>query len=689
MSTQVLTNSDTYSSDKRIKTNVSGNVLSSAHRHVRDPKLLPKEDMTNDNEMHLLKKVWNQALGDFTNYIEFHIRTNHTAQTSTLTVEWGDGTANSTYTPDSQGNVTFSKNYSYSSSGLSTYDSDLEIKQALIKVYPTNDDFDFTHVYNYNIDDSARNDHTVNSSYTEIRWKSQACTTFRFQGTDNTSDDYPSDGSVANSPNQNPELEYVEIIKMHDNPTGNAYISEESFGLNTKSIIVHDFKGCSFGAAWKENTALEEVIVLKDSTTNASASDAVISERGFYNCYSLKLLHIDLSQSARMLQISRFAFQRAASLKYLFLGGLKHSTQNYNHMAECYSLEELYVQFHSDSGNTSNGDPIEGWGYRNRQLKYVNNPNKLPGGNKLDFSTMTSGSSLDEIKYNMYECTSIEDIHIVMPNINWTSSNKIDMNNTFRDSKHLKKFILENPNSNEMKIDNLAYFAFGAHSLEDMEFRGNWTFTNEFDNANFTNTFRECHTLEYDMLPSWLQTIELKSASYYCQFNYMFDKCTRLYKGIKIKFPDNGNGTTTGNIKIDHFNNIYQRSMIRELTSENWDFNNYKQTGSSKFNWSLPYMYNLVEFSGFEFQRFNINNWYFNYAFACEKITGNTYPAAADMFNISIRNIGCDGDELDAFFGELPDLTGETSKTITITDALGAADCDTTILTDKNYTVTN
>jgi hypothetical protein len=683
MSTEIISSRDSIASGPQDTTKVS-HLLTHKARHQRDPKLLAKEAMTNDNEMHLIKKVFNLSTGDFTNYFEFHIRTNHTAQTSTMTVEWGDGSANSTYTPDSSGNVTISKNYSYSATGLDTYDSTAEIKQAYIKVYPTNDDFDFTHVYNYNISDNARNDHTVNSNFTELRWKSQACTTFRIFGTDNAGDNSYGDSGVRNAPSQNTELEYIEIIKMHDSPgTGAAYLSEEAYNSNVKSIIIHDFKGINIGSSWYSGHRLEEFIVYDDTTTGNK--NIFINDFAFRYCYNLKFFHLNSSSSSKV-YLYRNAFEACHNMKYIFLNNVLHNTQGYNQFREMWTLEEMNVTF-------KNGEECrraEGYGYRNYNLKYINNPMKVSGGNVLDFSGLTSSTSISEFKQMFYDTPSMEDLHLILPNINWTTAGPIDFAQNFYQNRSLKKVTIENPHTNAFQMDFLSYTLYGCPNLEEVNWVGNFELASTTSDLNMSYFMRYSNAT-YEGLPSWLQTIELPNAARAVNLQYLMSHNPQLYRAPKIKFPDNANGTTTGSIRIDNLNNLFYRSGVKKITSANWDFNNYKQTGSSTYSWSLNQLYNLVEFTGFDFSRFKMQgqNFSMSYAYALEKMSGHTYPAAADMFNINIRNSGLDGDELDTLFTELPDLTGETSRTITITESLGADDCDTTIATGKNYTVTN
>lgn len=69
----------------------------------------------------------------------------------------------------------------------------------------------------------------------------------------------------------------------------------------------------------------------------------------------------------------------------------------------------------------------------------------------------------------------------------------------------------------------------------------------------------------------------------------------------------------------------------------------------------------------------------------CTRLASLRLPGMPTTFSIASCNMGADA--LDTLFGDLADLTGLTAQTITITGNPGAATCDQTIATAKNWTV--
>jgi hypothetical protein len=69
--------------------------------------------------------------------------------------------------------------------------------------------------------------------------------------------------------------------------------------------------------------------------------------------------------------------------------------------------------------------------------------------------------------------------------------------------------------------------------------------------------------------------------------------------------------------------------------------------------------------------------------------TGSLIKIRLPQISISftVANNPLTATELNLLFGDLADLTGLTAQTITITGCTGAATCDRTIATNKNWTV--
>jgi len=649
------------------------------YRHKRDPKLLAKQDLTNDNEIHIIKKIHNVTDGSLINRLAIRIDTDHTAETSTLTVEWGDGNTE-TFTPGSNSLLTVSHDYVYSDTDLSTYDSNT--KQAYIKIYPTNDDFAFQAIRQNERDlDNNVNNHQFPINFTEFRIKATAMTYLFLHGYTGFSNvNTAAYGSNTQSEsNFNGELEYIEIFSLNTSSNTRYDWGTISKQIPLKSVIIHDSKNW-LPADWLEESTIEEFIIYDDTNTG---TDIQWNERTFYRCRKLKYVYINTGKKNRFYER---VFTDCDSLKSLTIDNVQlESDSHYTLAGSSRGLEELNVTF-ADGGDMRK---FEGIGYDNNGLKWINNPNNSSHGNILDLSGLTGYAGFNEMINNFRNNHSLEQLHIILPNVAFSSS-YVNFYTNFYNMYNLKSLTLENPSSTSFPFGNVSNFLLYSFSLEEFNMIGDFSWGTGVAN-NLASTFHSTG-IKHSDLPTFFQTITLDGSQSISTGSFFKDRADR---GKMPKLIIDNDSTGTGNFRIDNVNYYSQNTGLTKINTDILDWSDYAQSSTSAVGWNMTQMVDLTEVTGLDFTSFywtggqTLN---FSYNNALEKFSGHTYPSASTMFNINLTYSGLTGTALNTLFTELPDLTGETSRTITISNSRGASndsDLDTTIATNKNYTVTN
>jgi len=259
----------------------------------------------------------------------------------------------------------------------------------------------------------------------------------------------------------------------------------------------------------------------------------------------------------------------------------------------------------------------------------------------------------------------------------------------FADCTSLKDLEIVNPNSNTVHLSALQSFLEDCGSLRSFKLTGNFRVDNKYSTLNLNATFKNT-ILTYSDLPTAFQTLYMDGTNTANTFNF-FQKNFRLQEPPKFVF-DNDNGTNSSSIDLTEFNGIFHEGgpHIWDCSTK-VDLTDFQQTSTTANNWSSQELPTLIEFTGFDFSAFywtGGQDVLFGYNMVLEKWSGHTYPAADVMFNIDLRYSRLSASEIDTLFTELPDLTGETSRNINLNNALGIGSADTSIATDKNWTVT-
>jgi hypothetical protein len=682
MSTHVLSNRSNGNGLREI-TNLN-RLPGSQYRHVRDPKLLPKKPIK-DVEIQLIKKVYNQSYNYGMNYVEMKITTDHTAETSTLTVEWGDGTTE-TFTPNSSGVVYIGRKYSYSATGLSTYDSTEEIKQAQIRIYPTNDDFNFRRIDNHDSMASnitARDDnHMILNNFTEVRLNNVGGE-FQFHSLtaqwNQSANDPLGDVNMKSHVSMNTELEYYEIF---DIASGNTISLRHLFNMPLKSVIIHDANKLKIDDIFDENHQLEEIIVLGSSSSGA-ASEMSFNQDNFGNCKALKYFYMSTGGTQNLTFQGR-AFSSLISLKFFYMDNITNMAGGYQQAWGNSSLEEVIIKF--KSGCTMSD--MHGLFAFANALKWVNNPMHLPGGNHLDLSNITGSGTPDDYEYLFGKATSLEQIKVTLPNKDH-SGYDTEFTNAFRECGNLKDLEIVNPNTNTVHLSAMQSFLTDCGNLEKFTLTGNFRVDNKYSTLNLNGAFKDT-TLSYSDLPTAFQTLYLDGTSTANTYNF-FQRNWKLQEPPKIIF-DNNNGSVSTSLDLTELNGIFHEGGPHIWNcATKVDLTDFQQTTTTANGWLAAELPTLIEFTGFDFSAFHwtggqdVN---FEYNMVLEKWSGHTYPAANVMFNINLRYSRLSASEIDTLLTELPDLTGETSRNINLNNALGIASADTSIATNKNWTVT-
>lgn len=678
MSTQTL---DKFGNNKIKEYTTVGGTLNNyqRYRHKRDSKLLAKQDLTNDNEIHIIKKIHNVTDGSLINRLKLRIDTDHTAETSTLTVEWGDGNTE-TFTPGSNSLLNISHDYVYSDTDLSTYDSNT--KQAYIKIYPTNDDFAFQAIRNNDrgLDDDVNN-HQFPCNFTEFRIKATALTYLFLHGYTGFSNvNTVAYGSNTQSEsNFNGELEYIELFSLNTSSNTRYDWGTISKQNPLKSVIIHDSKNW-LPADWLEESSIEEFIIYDDTNTS---TEIQWNERTFYRCRQLRYVYINTGKKNRFYER---VFTDCDSLKSLSIDNVQlESDSHYTLGSGSYALEELNVTF-ADGGDMRK---FEGILYQNYSLKWINNPNNSSHGNIIDLSGLTGYTGFNEMINHTRDCRNLEQIHLILPNVAFSSS-YVNFYQAFYNLHNLKSLTIENPSSTSFPFGNISNSFAYSYSLEEFNMIGDFSWGTGTANQ-LGGAFRQTGILHSD-LPTFFQTITLDGSENISTNNFFRDRADR---GKIPKIIIDNDSTGTGNLNMSAFNGFSQNTGVTKINTDILDWSDYAQSSTSPSDWTMTQMVDLVEVTGLDFTSFywsggqNLN---FSYNNALEKFSGHTYPSASTMFNINLTYSGLTGTALNTLFTELPDLTGETSRTITISNSRGASndsDLDTTIATNKNYTVTN
>jgi len=247
-------------------------------------------------------------------------------------------------------------------------------------------------------------------------------------------------------------------------------------------------------------------------------------------------------------------------------------------------------------------------------------------------------NTLSNINGLFWQCTSLSKI----PHFN--INNVTTMNATFYYCTALKEISLINTNN----VTDMHSSFEGCYSLDKIS---------EINTSNVTDmsmTFRECYSLEE--IPS----IDTSNVT---DMQYMFTHCRSLKKIPLIDMSKVENS--------DHmFNGCFSLSNVPNLDLSNTRYlKNMFNSCSSLKKLTLSSFYENAEM---------------NYIFySCYNLQRLIAPIKSSF---SIENANLNAEALNEMFEALPDVT---DKTVTITGNPGANDCDTTIATNKGWTVQN
>lgn len=658
-------------------------------RVVRDKKLVNRETISNTSGVHGIVLVPKTGTGTSNAvHINFQLKTTHTAETSTITATWGDGST-TTYTPDSSGNVAVEHTYDYNDTDLTAYDTG--IKQAYFKLEATSDDIDFDGIdftaFSQDSDYPQPKNHMIYELI--LKLEVRTATDVKIFPSYGLNQQLHSSTSLAS---HQFGLRYLEIDQWRTDGGQTKFQNGGDYQSTLQRVLINDGRGMDIGGSplFDRAYALREFSIL--SMPYSGTNERLDLNYNSFEYTSLEYLYISTKgQRATIIEpkgeFFRNAPQGARQALDIVLDGRVKFEQNrpfgggsFNNSQHIRSIYVSYIEPSYIGAGAFGGNQARYYGKNALKKEFKKNVFDWGTGN----NTWTNAGT-NTFDYNQ----SLEYMEIILPSGNRDSYYDHILHDTFKYNWNLKSVTFNNKHDRYWNLEEMESVFQGCRNLTEVNFVG---LSGKFGIANsaanrtldYRSTFQECHALTYEGLPDELKTIDMSSgiSSSSSSMSSMFSQCTNLRKGISI--------TVTGNMTPSYgtmFGSMYQGSGIMYIDEDVFDFSGITNTPDM----GVFYMHrlpNLVSITGLDLSNTSGGsvNMYGNVSMVEFDVT---YPTAANMFNLDFRYTNMSGDALDDVFTAVPDLTGETAKTITITNARGAADCDTSIATAKNYTVTN
>ena len=452
-------------------------------------------------------------------------------------------------------------------------------------------------------------------------------------------------------------------------------------------VLIHDGRGLHFNSSFDQCKNLKEFTVLSDST-GASNKEATYSSY-LFRTYAPQLFYINNTGNSKY-KMSGEVFYNVGSNAGSDRGKIVLKGKWYNSSSYPFGSSSPTQGYKAESliADTQDGT-IQTGIYGGLSAKWINNPNKEP--NKNHVHTGTSSNSWTGLNKMFYYNNKIEDMIVYLPNADRTSVADHNMESMFSGCKGLREVEIKSPYY-AVKPEDMSDMFNNATSLERVTLSGlGWDLAAQAAETSrkldMERMFANCVALTYEGLPSQIKDLNLSSGvgNSSTQLDQMFNGAVNLRKPIDL--------TVTGSMACSFANlisNFYNETNILKIDGDNFDFSGITNS-TTMGNVYIGYMPSLVSFTGVDFSSVGTGGGLLSFVndVSLVEVDGLVYPSAANMFNMSFEKTNMSGSALDAVFTDVPDLTGQTARTITITNAKGAADCDTSIATAKNYTVTN
>jgi len=217
---------------------------------------------------------------------------------------------------------------------------------------------------------------------------------------------------------------------------------------------------------------------------------------------------------------------------------------------------------------------------------------------------------------------------------------------------------------------------------------------NTYSGAGLINGFFSCLYLEKITIynanisdSAFMSNVNLREATFInCTFGSSVPNMfATTYKLKEITLPDGQNVTNASNMFTN--SGVQQINNLENLGSRTVDVNFTNFSAASATEYPVPQnkIYNIyARISKIDIKGFGANNLNGAEVVRLYNAASSGFGGASPQIDVSYTKMSASA--LNDLFGDLPVMSG---KTIKITGALGAGSCNTSIATDKGWTVVN